>query len=87
MTVSLLPLYLHVSKQSESIKMELEATHLMYEALQSYLVEGMWADKEEERSEYSYQLSWQQVGGNPVGVCISYVNAYNKGIQKCEPLE
>lgn len=87
MTASLLPLYIHVSKQSIHAEKELEATHLLYEVIQFYLLEGIWDDREEVRQGFIFQISWQQVEGIPVGVCVTYDDAFKQAAQKCENIE
>jgi competence protein ComGE len=87
MTASLLPIYIHVSKQSINTEKELEAVHLLHEVIQFYLLEGIWADREEVRQGFLFQISWQQVEENPVGVCVTYDDAFNQAAQKCENIE
>lgn len=88
MASTLLPLYTHVSKQTIAIQRELDATHLMYEALNRYLTEGIYHSKTEERGNLRYLISWEEgYEGEPIKVCISYENTFKEKEQKCEVLE
>lgn len=82
--LSLLPVYNHVSKQSLSLQIEEEAIRIMYEALQSYLLEGIWENKEVVRGNHSFSIVWQ-MGAQEV--CISYEDVFEQARQKCERLE
>lgn len=88
MTLSLLPLYAHVNKQAMSIQKEVEATHLMYEVLHVYLMDGIYENKEVARENAPYTIVWQQNHeSNPTKVCIGYEDAFNQTRQKCEQIE
>lgn len=88
MASTLLPLYTHVSKQTLSIQRELDATHLMYEALNRYLTEGIYFNRTEERGKTPYTISWEErYEGEPIKVCVSYENTFKEKEQTCEVLE
>lgn len=85
MTVSLLPLYIHVSKQSQDIEQEVQVTHLLYEMLQMYVLEGVAEDKSVIREKFALAVVWEKENdGRPKRVCVNYENAFQQAIQKCE---
>ncbi|MDQ0156404.1 hypothetical protein [Robertmurraya andreesenii] len=88
MTLSLLPLYIHVNKQSIDTQREITATHLMYDVLHVYLMEGIFEDREEVIKNGSYLINWEAGSeSRPTRVCISYEDAFKEQQEKCERLE
>lgn len=83
-TLSLLPLYHHVSKQSLSIQREEEALRIMYESLQAYLLEGKSENGEVVRGNHSFLIVWQMEAQE---VCVLYEDLFNKTKEKCERIE
>ncbi|TKC19888.1 competence type IV pilus minor pilin ComGE [Robertmurraya kyonggiensis] len=85
MTVSLLPLYIHVSKQSLDIQQEVQATHLLYEVLQRYVLEAVAEDNSITREKFVFAVIWEKESdGEPKRVCVNYEDAFQRAQQKCE---
>ncbi|MEK4147347.1 hypothetical protein NST02_09795 [Robertmurraya sp. FSL W8-0741] len=87
MCLTLLPLYLHVSKQSLDIQKEISATHLMYEVLQHYLQDGFMESGIIHRENESFRIHWETGLNSPIKVCIKYENSFAEEREKCERLE
>lgn len=88
MTVSLIPLYIHVSKQSMNIQQEVQSTHLLYEVLQKYLIAGEAENKSETREKYVFAVAWEiGLDGYPTKVCVNYEDTFHKAKQICEKIE
>lgn len=87
MTLSLLPIYTQVTKQSLDLQREEEAVRIMYEALQGYLLEGKLENGEVHRGSHIFSISWQMGAFEPQGVCVSYEDVFEETKQKCERLE
>lgn len=87
--MSLIPLYIHVIKQSIQTDQEIESTHILYDGIQRYLLEGSREDEIEiARGERIYNVVWNiDENRNSSEVCIYYEDIFNKSVQKCETIE
>ncbi|WP_161949669.1 hypothetical protein [Bacillus dakarensis] len=84
----LLPVYIHVSKQHNQIQQEIEATHVLYETIQDYLLNGNRSNKTIVRSDLdSYTIVWSKEELDSLEVCIQYKNRSGKDIQNCETIQ
>lgn len=84
MTITFIPIYIHVSKQSLEIKQEVNATHFLYEEAQQFLLSGSQEDGKKIKSgEDIYTVHWKEEGK----ICIHYDNIFQKEIQICETIE
>lgn len=83
----MIPLYIHVTKQAVQIEQEIEATHLLYERIQRYLLEGVRENSLIERKN-EYHIVWNEGENYSLSeVCIYYQDVFDETIQKCESLE
>ncbi|MDZ5471020.1 hypothetical protein SM124_04560 (plasmid) [Bacillus sp. 31A1R] len=83
-TSGLVPIYIHLSKQTMDIEKELEATHLLYELLQRTVLKGSNIQSEYvNRGGFNFlvQASYGQE------VCVQYENRNNEPVQICDKIE
>ncbi|MFE8702492.1 hypothetical protein ACFYKX_17995 [Cytobacillus sp. FJAT-54145] len=83
----LVPVYIHLSKQSISLKQELEATHLLYETLSSSVVSGTSGGEGlVVRNNFTFTID-EHVEADSLEVCISFENPFKEEFRKCEYVE
>lgn len=86
-TSILLPIYIHISKQSLNVQKEVESIHLLYELLQRSIVENGVVDSQKIiRGDYEFTVV--NKGDFPLReVCIFYEDYFLQQIETCEQIE
>ncbi|WP_019154487.1 competence type IV pilus minor pilin ComGE [Robertmurraya massiliosenegalensis] len=86
-SLTLLPLYIHVSKQSLDMNKDITANHVLYESLHRYLLEGDFENGDIKRENEWFRIFWEKEVNIPVKVCVKYENSFEQEKEKCERLE
>lgn len=87
-TLILIPLYVHVNKQLKQTQQELDAIHLLYEAVQGYLIEGIRENGDGvERGGCQYTIAWSDADESMEEVCVYFQNPFGETVYKCEKIE
>lgn len=87
-TLGLIPLYTQVNKQLMQTHQELDATHLLYEAVQGYLIEGVKENREGvERGSCQFTITWSDADDSGEQVCVFFQNPFGETFYKCETIE
>lgn len=81
-------MYIHVNKQLVQVKQDTEAIHLLYEAMQGYLVEGFMENHENiNRNGCLYDIIWSENDEHTPEVCVRYQNSFKKDVNRCKTIE
>lgn len=81
-STTFLPIYIHMNKQLRQVELDRKATHVLYETLQSFLLEGTASSGLVIRDRDEFTIEWEDRG-----VCVYYEDSFPLERKKCEILE